>query len=155
MSSTKLIRRLGAKRASVYRALVERDAVAAWMFPDGMSIEVHAFEPWVGGMFRISLTYKGDFGIGKTSARTDTYHGRFLELTPDERVVEILEFETANPAMQGEMKITFTLRDNEDGTELVALHENVPPGIRPADNETGWRMSLARLDALLQARETR
>jgi hypothetical protein len=33
---------------------------------------------------------------------TDTFHGRFVELVPDERVV-VVEFETADPALRGEM----------------------------------------------------
>jgi len=120
------------------------------MFPYGMSIQVHCFEPWVGGTFRSSLTYGGEFGVGKSSDHTDTYHGRFVDLVLDERVVEVLAFETFVPALQGEMMITFTLADAEGGTELLATHENVPPGISPAENETGWSMSLARLQALVE-----
>jgi hypothetical protein len=33
-------------------------------------------------------------------------------------------------------------------TEVQALHEGLPPGVSPADNEAGWRMSLAKLAAL-------
>ena len=154
MSTTRLGQRLRSSRASIYRSLTDPEAVAAWMFPDGMSIQVHHFQPRVGGTFRISLTYSGEFGIGKTSDRTDTYHGRFVDLVPDERVVEVLEFETSDPALQGEMTITFTLADAEGGTELLAGHENVPPGISPADNETGWSISLARLQALIERART-
>jgi uncharacterized protein YndB with AHSA1/START domain len=69
-------------------------------------------------------------GTGKTSARTDTYHGRFVQLLPNERVVEVDEFETADPAMRGEMTITITLSDADDGgTDLVAVHDDVPPGV--------------------------
>ena len=34
------------------------------------------------------------------------------------------------------------------GTDVVGLHENLPPGVSAADNETGWRMALAKLAAL-------
>jgi hypothetical protein len=71
-------------------------------------------------------------------------------LVPNERVVEILEFETADSSMQGEMTITFALAEAEGATELSAWHENVPSGISPADNETGWRTSLARLKQLVE-----
>ena len=54
--------------------------------------------------------------------------------------------------MQGEMAITFTLADAAGGAELLAVHERVPPGVVPADNETGWRLSLAKLAALAKAR---
>jgi hypothetical protein len=31
------------------------------------------------------------------------------------------------------------------------VHDGLPPGVPPADNETGWRESLARLAALVEA----
>ncbi len=152
MSATHIRVHVDAPRATVYRALVDADAVAAWMVPDGMTSHVHAFDAREGGAFRVSLTYDAPDAVGKTSAHTDTYHGRFVTLVPDERVVQRLEFETADPAMRGEMTVTITLADADDGTDLVAVHEDVPPGISPADNETGWRMSLAKLAALVAAR---
>ena len=82
-------------------------------------------------------------GTGKTTAHTDTYHGRFVKLVPDEEVVEVIEFETAHPLMQGEMTITSSLADAADGTEIRAVHDRLPPGLSPADNEAGWRSSLA------------
>jgi uncharacterized protein YndB with AHSA1/START domain len=153
MSTTRLHRHLAAARARVYRALLDPGELARWRVPDGMTSEVHAFDPREGGGFRISLHYAGAPGAGKTTARTDTYHGHFVTLVPDERVVESIEFETADPAMRGEMTITWTLQDAADGgTELVAVHENVPPGVLPADNELGWRMSLGKLAALIEGR---
>ena len=143
---------MNAPRATVYRALLDADEVATWMVPTGMTSQVHAFEPREGGAFRISLTYEAPTGTGKTSAHTDTYHGRFVELVPDERVVEVVEFETADPGMQGEMTITIELADAAGGTEIRAVHDRLPPGLSPADNETGWRSSLAKLAELVEAR---
>jgi uncharacterized protein YndB with AHSA1/START domain len=71
---------------------------------------------------------------------------------PNERVVEIDEFETADPALQGEMRITITLFDEDGGTGIVGVHEGVPPGVALSDNETGWRMALSRLAALVESR---
>jgi uncharacterized protein YndB with AHSA1/START domain len=120
------------------------------MVPTGMTSQVHAFDARVGGSFRISLTYDTPTGTGKTSTHTDTYHGRFVDLVPNERVVQVMEFETADPAMRGEMKVTFTLSDGDGATDVLAVHENVPPGISPADNETGWGMALDKLAALVE-----
>lgn len=116
-----------------------------------MTSEVHTFDAREGGTFRISLTYDTPGGAGKTTAHADTYHGRFITLEPGKRVVEAVEFETPDPALQGEMTITITLADADGGTDLVAVHEGLPPGLSPADNETGWRMSLAKLAALVEA----
>ena len=75
-----------------------------------------------------------------------------MKLVPNEQVVDVVEFETADPAMRGEMTITFVLVDSaEGGTDIVAVHDQLPSGVSPADNETGWRMSLANLAALVEA----
>ncbi|NMO18965.1 SRPBCC family protein [Pyxidicoccus fallax] len=155
MNSTRVSRRMKAPRAKVYRAILDAHAVTTWMVPDGMTSHVHAFEPREGGAFRISLTYDAPTDTGKTTANTDTYHGRFVKLVPDEQVVEVVEFETANPEMQGEMTITFSLSDADGGTEVVAVHDDLPPALSPADNETGWRMSLDKLAALVEGQGTR
>jgi uncharacterized protein YndB with AHSA1/START domain len=151
MSTTRISRHINAPRAAVYRALLDAPSVQQWMVPTGMTSHVHAFDPREGGAFRVSLTYEAPTGTGKTSAQTDTYHGRFVTLVPDEQVVEVLEFETADPALRGEMTITFTLADAGGGTELLAVHDGLPPGVPPADNEAGWRDSLAKLAALVDA----
>jgi len=145
LTSTRVSRRVDAPRHAVYRALLDRDAVAMWMVPNGMTSRVHEFDAREGGAFRISLTYDAPTGLGKTSAHTDTYHGRFVKLVADEQVVEVVEFETADPALRGEMTITITLSAAGSGTDIAAAHDALPPGLSPADNEAGWRSSLEKL----------
>ncbi len=114
-----------------------------------MTSAVHEFDARVGGRFRISLTYDSPDRTGKSSAHTDTYHGHFAEIVPNERVVEVLEFETDDPAVRGEMTMSITLRANDGGTELAADHTGLPPGVDPADNELGWNEALDRLAGLV------
>jgi uncharacterized protein YndB with AHSA1/START domain len=153
MSSTRISYHINAPRAAVYRALLDPRAVAKWKVPEGMTAHVHAFEAREGGMFRISLTYDAPTGSGKTDSHTDTYHGRFVRLVPNEQLVEVDEFETSDPALQGEMTSSITLADADGGTDLFAVHEGLPPGLSPADNETGWRMALAKLKTLVESGE--
>jgi uncharacterized protein YndB with AHSA1/START domain len=151
--TTALHQHIRAPRHQVYAALLDPAAVQQWMVPDGMTSEVHAFEAREGGQFRISLTYDEPTGAGKTTAYTDTHHGRFVTLVPDERVVQAVEFETDDPSMQGEMLITYILVDAPDGgTDLHATHEHLPPGVSPEDNATGWRMSLGKLARLVEGK---
>jgi uncharacterized protein YndB with AHSA1/START domain len=152
MVSTRIVRYIKAPRANVYRALIDPLAVAAWKVPSGMSCHVHEFNAQEGGSFRISLTYDHPESTGKSTSHTDTYHGRFAKLVPNELVVEVDEFETDDPMLQGEMTITLTLSDANDGTDLLAVHDGLPPGLSPTDNELGWRMSLAKLAALVEGR---
>src|ERR1035438_4788112 len=119
MSSTRISCRVNAPRALVYRALLDPRAVATWMVPDGMTSNVHSFDAREGGSFRISLTYDEPARTGKTNAHSATFHGRFGKLVPNQQVVRVVEFETEDPALQGEMTITYTLADPEDRTDIL------------------------------------
>ncbi len=74
-----------------------------------------------------------------------------MKLVPDQQVVEVVEFETADPALRGEMTIRISPADADGGTRILAVHDGLPPGLSAADNEAGWRMSLAKLAALVAA----
>jgi uncharacterized protein YndB with AHSA1/START domain len=150
VASTRITRIINAPRERVYAALLDPAAVAAWRFPAGMTCEVHDFDAREGGAIRVSLTYDAPDRQGKTDGRTDTYNGRFVTLVPGELVVEADEFETDDPALKGEMIITIRLSDAPVGTEVVGVHEGLPEGVAPADNEVGWREALSRLAALVE-----
>lgn len=143
---------MSAPRSAVYRALLDAGAIAKWRVPTGMSSHVHEFDAREGGSFRISLTYDAPTGTGKSAAHTDTYHGQFVKLVPNEQVVEAFEFETADPGLRGEMTMTTTLADADGGgTDVLIVHEGIPDSVPIADNETGTRMALASLAKLVEA----
>jgi uncharacterized protein YndB with AHSA1/START domain len=141
---------IGAPPARVYAALLNPYLIPQWRVPIGMRCTIHAFEAREGGTFRVSLTYDAPDAAGKSSAHTDTYHGEFVQLVANERIVERLEFETTDPQMQGEMRVITQLAPEGNGTRLIAVHENLPPGVALADNEVGWNESLAKLAELLR-----
>ncbi|MFF6951095.1 SRPBCC domain-containing protein [Streptomyces iakyrus] len=152
MYTSRVSGHVDAPRAAVYRALVSAEAIARWRVPDGMSGEVHEFDAREGGRFRVSLTYEEPDASGKSAAHTDTYHGHFARLVPDEQVVEVLEFEAADPALRGAMTLTTTLTDAQGGgTDVLMVHEGLPDAVPAADNETGTRMALANLARFVEA----
>jgi uncharacterized protein YndB with AHSA1/START domain len=153
MHSTHVSQHVNASRPAVYRALLDAHAIARWRVPAGMSSHVHEFDAREGGSFRVSLTYDTPDGTGKSAPHTDTYHGHFLTLVPDEQVVEVFEFETADPALRGTMTMTTTLTDTAGGTDVLVVHDGIPDGISAADNETGTRMALAKLARLVEGGE--
>lgn len=149
--STQVSRHVNAPRSAVYRALLDADAIARWRVPGGMTSQVHEFDPREGGAFRISLTYDVLGRAGKSASRTDTYHGHFAKLVPDQKVVEVFEFETADPALRGVMTMTTTLTDASSGTDILVVHDGIPAGVPADDNEAGTRMALANLAVLVEA----
>lgn len=115
-----------------------------------MTSQVHEFDPREGGRFRISLTYDELTRAGKTTAQTDTYHGHFKKLTPNAEVTEVIEFETEDPDLRGEMTITTLLAEADGGTDVVVHHEGIPDRVSTSDNETGTQMALANLAVLVE-----
>ena len=120
-------RLVAAPRARVYAALLDPAAVQRWMVPDDMTSEVHRFEAREGGTFAITLTYAAPTSAGKTTAGADSFAGRFVRLVPDTEVVQVVEFDSDDPDVRGEMTITYRLEEADGGTRLHGVH-------RPA----GW-----------------
>ena len=147
---TRSSRLVAAPRSRVYAALLDPDAVQRWMVPDDMTSEVHRFDAREGGTFAITLTYAAPTSVGKTTAGTDSFTGRFVRLVPDSEVVQAVEFDTDDPDVRGEMTITYRLEDAPGGTLVTGLHEGLPAGVSAADNELGWAMSLRKLAELVE-----
>jgi uncharacterized protein YndB with AHSA1/START domain len=117
-----------------------------------MTGEVHELDPRVGGRIRMSLTYDDPAIAGKSDGATDTYSGRYVELVPDERVVEEVEFESGDADLGGRITMTTTLGEAPDGSggTVVEIRMDGLPDAVPADqNELGTRMALDRLSRLV------
>lgn len=148
MPGTKISRVLSAAPSAVYAALLDPDAVARWMVPDGMRSVVNQFDPREGGDFRITLTYDEPTGSGKTTPQSDSYHGTFVRLVPDREVIQEMEFDSDDSSMRGRMRLELFLQKAGDGTLLSVEHHDLPPGVSAADNDIGWSMALDKLEQL-------
>jgi uncharacterized protein YndB with AHSA1/START domain len=131
----------------IYAAYLDAKAIAAWRPPKGMHCEIYEFDPRPGGTFRMSFGYdeSAQDVVGKTSAHADVFHGHFAELIPHQRIVEVVEFESDDPAFAGEMKVITTLVRERHGTNVNVVCENVPVGIKADDHRQGIQSSLASL----------
>jgi uncharacterized protein YndB with AHSA1/START domain len=125
METTRIHKHINSPRGRVYQAIVDPAAVAQWMAPDGMAVQVHAFDAREGGSLRVSLVYDTPDAEGKSGPRTDTYHGHFVRLVPEERVEEVIEFETSDPSLQGEMRLVISLADSAGKTQFLETAEPV------------------------------
>lgn len=136
----------------VYAAFMDPQALIAWLPPGGMTGRIHDFDAREGGGYRMSLFYPEDEPEmrGKTTGNEDMVSVRFVELRPSRRIVEAVTFASADPAFAGEMRIEIDFEAIRDGTEVVFICADIPPGIRPQDNEEGTRLSLAQLARYLE-----
>jgi uncharacterized protein YndB with AHSA1/START domain len=146
-ASTRTSRVIKASREVLYRAFTDPAALAVWLAPDEMTGKVYEFDARIGGGYRMSLYYPPSEQVyqGKTSEREDRFTARFVELTPPTRIVQAITFDTVDPAFSGEMTMVVTFEDRDGATEVTILFENIPPGIRPDDNDAGTRSSLEKL----------
>ncbi len=124
----------------------------SWLTPEGMTGRIDAFDPRAGGTYRMILTYDepGHSTPGKSSQNSDIVEGRFVELVPDERIVQMVEFESEDPAFAGAMTMTWSLAAVSGGAEVTILCENVPEGIRQEDHDAGLRSTLDNLAAFTE-----
>lgn len=130
----------------IYRAFVDPTAWPLWLPPDGMTGRVYEFDARPGGTYRMALTYRGDHpNAGKSSENTDVVEGQFAELVPNERVVQLVTFQSNDPAFAGEMRMTWNLSQAVGGTDVSIIAENVPTGISKADHDVGMRSTLDQL----------
>jgi uncharacterized protein YndB with AHSA1/START domain len=144
---TRTSRVITARPEELYGAFMDPDALIAWLPPAEMTGELHEFDARVGGGYRMSLFHPPHERIfrGKTSEREDRLSVRSVELVPPRRIVEAVNFDTTDPAFLGEMTIVVTFEEVSGGTEVTFLCENLPPGLRPEDNEAGTQLSLEQL----------
>jgi uncharacterized protein YndB with AHSA1/START domain len=145
--STRTSRVIRARAAALYEAFMDPAALVDWMPPGEMTGRIHEFDARVGGGYRMSLFYPPGVhpSRGKTADGEDMVDVRFLELTPPRRIIESVDFVTADPALMGAMTIVVTFDDVSGGTEVTFSCSNLPPGLRPEDNEAGSRLSLEQL----------
>jgi uncharacterized protein YndB with AHSA1/START domain len=140
-------RMIKASPERVYRAFVDPAELVAWLPPGEMTGQIHAFEARVGGGYVMSLYYpESETGNrGKTSAREDRVRVRFTELSPPSRIVEAVTFDSDDAVFAGEMTLTVAIEPVPDGSNVTFRFKNLPPGLRPEDNELGARQSLDQL----------
>ncbi len=144
-SRTSLV--IQASREALYRAFTDLAALEAWQAPGEMTGKVHAFDLRVGGGYEMSLFYPDadHESVGKSGEREDRFTTRFVELSPPAKIVQVVTFDSDDPAFGGEMTMTIMLDEREGGTEVTIAYEGIPSGIRPEDNELGTRLSLEKL----------
>ena len=150
MYSTRATRWVRAEPETVYRALLDPFAVAAWRVPNGMTATIHQFDAREGGRFRITLHPDAVGRASESAQRTETFHGRFRRLVPGALVVEAIEFDSPDPAMAGVMTITTELRETDDGCEVTMVYDDVPDGAHRAVDEVALQMALVRLAAWVE-----
>lgn len=140
-TTVRLHRVLTTKPAKVYRAFLERDAIAKWLPPNGFTCTVHQMDPEIGGSYRVSFR-------NFTTGQNHSFRGRYVELVPNERLCYTESFE--DPNLAGDIRVTVTLKKVSIGTELAIVQEGLPDIIPAEACYLGWQESLRNLARLVE-----
>jgi uncharacterized protein YndB with AHSA1/START domain len=140
--TVRLHRILLAPAERVFRAFVSKDALVKFLPPHGFTATVHHLDATVGGTYRMSFT-------NFTTGHTHSFGGEYLEVIPNERLVQTDRFDDAN--LTGTMTTTITLRAVACGTELSVVQEGIPEPIPVDGCYIGWQQTLELLAQLVQA----
>lgn len=138
----RLSRVIKAKPEKVYKAFTDGDALAAWLPPHGFVARTHSYDARVGGTFRMSF-------YTVTKSWSHTFGGRYDELVPNKKIVHTDRFETDDPTMQGEMRVTVNLTAVPEGT-LVEIEQSGIPAAVASGSPYGWSQSLDKLAQLVE-----
>lgn len=139
--TVRLHRVIKAPPERVYRAFLDPDAMAKWLPPHGFTGRVLEMDARVGGIYRMQFT---NLGNGQVHA----FGGKYLELVPNERIVNTDVFD--DPNLAGQMTTTITLKAVFCGTELTATQEGIPAQIPVEACYMGWQESLQLLTLLVE-----
>jgi uncharacterized protein YndB with AHSA1/START domain len=113
-----------------------------WLPPNGFTGTVDHVDARVGGTYKMSFR---NFSTGNSHS----FGGEYLELVPNEKIVNTDRFD--DPNMPGEMKTTVTLTPVSVGTEVNIVQEGIPAMIPAEACYLGWQESLRLLTMLVEA----
>ena len=113
----------------VFEALVDRDALLAWLPPRGMVARFERFDPRPGGSYRLVLSYVDAESGGKSSADSDIVEARYVDIVPNVRVVQAVDFISDDPKFAGTMTMTWAVAAVNGGTRVDIVADDVPDGI--------------------------
>lgn len=153
-NSTTNSRVIPASPEDVYDAFTQPKALENWLAPGEMTGRIQDFDLRVGGGYVLTLSYPDSdrSSKGKTTEKEDRSSIRFVELTPPNHIVEAITFQSDDEAFSGEMLMDVKLESEANGTKVTIAFSDIPPGIRPEDNEMGTEMSLDKLEKYLKRR---
>ncbi len=145
--STRNSKVIKATAETIYKAFTSPSALETWQVPGDMTAKVHHFDLRIGGGYQMSLYYPDSETEmkGKTKGKEDKFTARFIELVPNKKIVQAVNFESPDPEFSVEMIMEVTLEPVDKETRVTFYFKDIPKGIKPEDNEAGTISSLNKL----------
>ena len=148
-------RTFSAPRERLFEAWTDPELLRQWLTgPNGSSPHAET-DLRVGGEFRITMTSRPAELLARLPGPHDEFAhmiGRYVEITPPERLVFTLGWEDFPFVHMGREASTVTVEFNERGdeTEVVLTHERQPNRRVRAFHNYGWKGSFRKLAKLVE-----
>lgn len=141
MTEAVLVRRIAARPAIVFDALVTADGIASWWGPhDEPAISANV-DSRVNGSFHVRFR--------TPDGREHECTGQFLEIVKPSRVVLSWRWadggEPDEVAVDNVSRVEFRLRAIDTGTELTLIHSALTTEVSAHSHAGGWGVALAKL----------
>jgi uncharacterized protein YndB with AHSA1/START domain len=134
---------ISAPVARVFKALVDRVDLETWLPPGGMTASFEGFDASPGGSYRLVLTYTDPTeSRAKSSEYSDIVDARYVDIVPNDWVVQEVDFVSDDSTFAGTMTMTWAVHAVEGGTRVA---------ITPDDHAAGLPSSLDNLAAYLES----
>jgi uncharacterized protein YndB with AHSA1/START domain len=139
MTQAILVRRVAARPAIVFDALVTAEGIAAWWGPDDLPVVSAIAEPWVNGRFRVRFR--------RFDGSEHECSGEFLEIARPNRVVMSWQWDEGGDAVEAgnASRLEFILRAIDTGTELMLIHSALRTEATARSHADGWAGALEKL----------
>ena len=135
-----ITREFAAPKHLVYRAVTDPELVKKWWNAKRGEVTVSEIDLRVGGKWRSAMVTPDGFEVA--------FHGEYLEIVPNERVVQTESYEGAPEA--GATTNTMTLEENDGRTLLTVLIQCPNKEVRDAIVESGMEAGLQDAYDLLE-----
>ncbi|MEO7085781.1 MAG: SRPBCC domain-containing protein [Gemmatimonadaceae bacterium] len=139
MTQVSLVRRIAARPAIVFDALVTAEGIGSWWGPDDFPAISAEADAHVAGSFRVRFRTADGF--------EHECAGEFLEIERPERVVMSWRW-TSGGVLDEQGKVScleIRLRPIETGTELTLVHSGLTGEGSARSHDGGWAGALEKL----------
>lgn len=139
MTQAVLVRRIAARPAIVFEALVTAEGIASWWGPDDLPVLSATADPRVNGRFRVRFR-RFDGGEHECT-------GEFLEIVKPGRVVMSWRWDEGGDVAEAgnTSRLEFILRAIDTGTELMLIHSDLRTEATARSHAGGWAGALEKL----------
>jgi uncharacterized protein YndB with AHSA1/START domain len=141
MNEAVLVRRIAARPAIVFDALVSQDGIASWWGPHDEPVISAKVDTRVNGVFSVRFR--------TADGRVHECTGQFLEIDKPSRVVLSWRWAEGGEPDEAEAdnisRVEFRLRPIDTGTELTLIHSALTTEVSATSHQGGWGGALDKL----------